>query len=350
MRRFALLGALVASSLWSAARDAAAQPAPPPKPAEPAQPVAPAQPAEPPQPDQRGASKSEEPGKIAPPAAAPPGAGASPPAAQPSQEQPPTRPQEPSPLPPEPPSTAPPPVQPMPQVPPLATPATSAPATVDVGPGSEGPPLPPPESSIGPEVFAGTNVRLNDIEGYRDAESAALAFGLGGWFAPNRSYSLGLSYRRTSLGTAMTAPGERSLSARYDLNTVWFGGRAFPWRNDQLGFFILLELGASWQNVSASGTRPSASFTVPAEGFACSATDRPGFALGGGAGLDVDIERQLAFIVEADISGHRLSSDPIDDCAPGAGAATNLGARIGFLYRFDLDPAAPRSSASAQLR
>jgi hypothetical protein len=237
----------------------------------------------------------------------------------------------------------------MPQVPPSGTPATAPGSLQDQGASPDAPVLLPPESSVGPELFAGANARLNDNEGFRDQDHAGISFGLGGWFAPNRTFSLGLVYQRTSLGTAVTDPGENSLSARYDLNTVWLGGRAYPWRADLFGIFILLELGASWQEVGASGTRPTASFTVPAQAFACSAVDSPGFALGGGAGIDVDIERQLAFIAQADISGHRLSSDPVDGCAPGAGAATNLGARIGFLYRFDLDPSPPRA-ISARLR
>jgi hypothetical protein len=322
MRRIALFAGFLSGSLASTAFTAAAQPAEPPKAAETPAPEVPA---------------------------APPSVAAAPPAQQPSQEQSTPRPQEPSPLPPEPPATAPSPVQPKPQVPPLGTSPTSPGAMRDEGASPDGPELAPPESSIGPELFAGMNARLNDNEGFRNADRAGLSFGLGGWLAPNRTYSLGLVYQRTSLGTAQSAPGESNLSARFDLNTVWLGGRAYPLRSELFGVFILLELGASWQNVSASGTRPTASFTVPAQSFACSVTDSPGFALGGGAGIDVDIERQLAFIAQADVSGHRLSSDPIDGCAPGAGSATNLGARIGFLYRFDLDQSPPRPT-SARLR
>jgi hypothetical protein len=187
---------------------------------------------------------------------------------------------------------------------------------------------------------------LSDAEGFRDDDRAGMTFGLGGWFAPNRTYSLGLTYQRTTLGTAQTEGGEQSLSARYDMNTFWFGGRAYPLRDDRVGLYILLELGASWQEVSAGGTRATGSFTSPAGSFACSEADSPGLALGGGLGLDVEIERELAFVVQTDLSGHRLSSDVVDDCAPGIGSATNLGARVGFLYRFDLDPLPERASGS----
>ena len=83
------------------------------------------------------------------------------------------------------------------------------------------------------------------------------------------------------------------------------------------------------------------------ESFACSEADSPGVALGGGVGLDVDIERQLAFVVQADLTGHRLSSEAVDGCAPGVGSATNLGARVGFLYRFDLDQRGQRTALRA---
>jgi hypothetical protein len=236
-------------------------------------------------------------------------------------------------------------MQPVPMVPPLSTPATSTTTLPDEGPEEDANRLPPPESSIGPEVFAGMNGRLSDAEGFRnDDEHTGMTFGLGGWFAPNRTYSLGLTYQRTTLGAAQTAGGPESLTARYDMNTFWFGGRAYPLRDDTIGLYVLLELGASWQEVSAAGTRQTGAFTVPSGSFACSEADSPGLALGGGLGLDVDIERRLAFVVQADLSGHRLSSEVVDGCAPGIGAATNLGARVGFVYRFDLDQPGQRTA------
>ena len=332
MRRSELFAGLLFAGVASVAAPIAAQAgAPPAKPAEPAKPVEPAKPAD------------------------PPSVGALPPtdqqpAPKPAQAPPTKKPVEPAPLPAEPPATAQPPVQPVPMVPPLHTPATTPTTLTDEGPQEDASRLLPPESSIGPEVFAGVNGRLSDAEGFRDDDRAGMTFGLGAWFAPNRTYSLGLTYQRTTLGTAQTAGGPESLTARYDMNTFWFGGRAYPMRDDTIGFYILLELGASWQEVSAAGTRPTGAFTVPAGSFSCSEADSPGVALGGGLGLDVEIERQLAFVVQADLSGHRLSSDVVDGCAPGVGSATNLGGRLGFLYRFDLDQPGQRTAAVSARR
>jgi hypothetical protein len=333
MRRSELFAGLWFAGVSIVAVSVSAQAAAPPsKPAEP--PAAPQVPAQ-------------------PPAGAPPSKGTLQPVEQePAQPPPITKPPvAPAPLPAEPPATAPPPLQPVPMVPPLHTPAATPTTLTDEGPQEDASRLAPPESSVGPEVFAGMNGRLSDAEGFRDDdEHTGMTFGLGGWFAPNRTYSLGLTYQRTTLGAAQSAGGVDSLTARYDMNTFWFGGRAYPLRNDTVGLYVLLELGASWQEVSAGGTRPTSVFTSPAESFACSEADSPGLALGGGLGLDVDIERRLAFLVQADLSGHRLSSEVVDGCAPGIGSVTNVGARVGFLYRFDLDPRGQRTAATGSQR
>ncbi len=61
--------------------------------------------------------------------------------------------------------------------------------------------------------------------------------------------------------------------------------------------------------------------------------------MGGGVGVDVDIDRHFALITEIDGGAHRLTSQPLDGCAPGSGSVTTIGAHLGFAYRFDLDGA-----------
>jgi hypothetical protein len=116
--------------------------------------------------------------------------------------------------------------------------------------------------------------------------------------------------------------------------------------------YVALALGASWQHVEASGSRGGATGgVVPPEAFVCSASDGPGFALGAGVGIDVDMERNLAFLAQVEASGHRLTSDPLDGCAPGSGSVTGVGAQVGFMYRFDLgDESQRQSSTTAQVR
>lgn len=112
-----------------------------------------------------------------------------------------------------------------------------------------------------------------------------------------------------------------------------------------MGIYILLQLGMSWQHADANGSRVTTAFLRPAETYTCSANDGPGFALGGGFGFDVDLEKNLSFVTQLEATAHRLTSEPIDGCAPGAGSATTIGASIGFAYKIDL---APRPGASPE--
>ena len=230
--------------------------------------------------------------------------------------------------------------------------AASAPPAQDQGAGSGASkaPLPPPEKTFGIELDAGTNARLDGASpGFNNHEAADITFGGGLWFAPARLYSLGLSFQRAGIGSETSSPVGSSVAVTRDLNTLWIGGRAYPLRNDKVGLYIALNLGASWQHVDATGATVTQQYTTPAQPFACSATQGPGFAIGGGVGADVDLDRHLAFLVGADISAHRLSSDPADlgGCAPGSGSVTNLAARIGFMYRFDLGGSDNKESASS---
>jgi hypothetical protein len=199
---------------------------------------------------------------------------------------------------------------------------------------------PPPESTISFELDGGIHRRMGDSAdyGFESREAAGLTFGPSIWLSPARLWAVGLAYRRIGLGRDASGPGDNSLTVRRRLDAIWLGGRAFPWRSETVGFFILLELGMSWQHADADGTRLTQEFVRPAESYACSASDGPGFALGGGVGLDVDIGDNLSFIMQTDLTAHRHTSDTIDSCTPGSGSVTNVGANIGFAYKLDLDP------------
>jgi hypothetical protein len=254
-----------------------------------------------------------------------------------------------------------PPPPPPPPEPPVTPPLDTTPAPA--GPGMLPPPPsgldlgeapdepedpPPPQRTLGLQLSAGIDRRLgDDTTGISDAEPVDLTFGAGLWFAPDRLWSLGLGYQRLGLGGSVTPAREDSLSVQRDIDTIWAGGRAYPLRSDAIGLYIALALGASWQRAQASGSRSGAVPGVsPPETFACSASDGPGFALGGGVGIDVDIDRRLAFLAQVDGTGHRLTSETLDGCVAGSGSVTAVGAQLGFMYRFDLDdgprPAEPR--------
>ncbi len=94
----------------------------------------------------------------------------------------------------------------------------------------------------------------------------------------------------------------------------------------------------------ADGTRTTTSFVQPAEPYSCSASDGPGFSLGGGLGLDLDVGREVSFISQLSATAYRQTSDTIGSCAPGSGSVTGIGASIGFAYRFDLGDEPARAS------
>jgi hypothetical protein len=205
----------------------------------------------------------------------------------------------------------------------------------------------PPETTLGFELAGGLQTRLGDGEdyGYASRDSGGVVFGPGIWLSPARLWSVGLLYRRAGLGTDRSAPGENSLTVHRHQDTLWAAGRAYPWRTDSMGIYVLLELGMSWQHADADGSRVTTEFLRPAETFACSANDGPGFALGGGVGFDVDLEKNLSFITQLEATAHRHTSETIDSCAPGSGSVTTVGASIGFAYKLDL---APRAGANAE--
>lgn len=210
---------------------------------------------------------------------------------------------------------------------------------------------PPPETTLGLELAAGIAGRLggsSDFDLSRD-ESGGLVFGPSVWLAPSRLWSVGIAYERSGLGVDRSAGGENSVDVKRDLDALWLRGRAYPWRTDAIGLFVGLGLGVSWQHVQATGTRDTGEFVRPARPYSCSESSGPGFALGGGVGLDVDLSREVAFVTGIDAAAHRHTGDMVEGCAPGSGSITSLGARLGFAYRFDLDESS-RKQASRRAR
>lgn len=210
--------------------------------------------------------------------------------------------------------------------------------------------LPPPETTLALELDIGAGTRLGgsgDFDLNRD-QSGGVTFGPSLWLSLSRLWSAGLAYERSMLGGDRSNAGANTIDVTRALDAVWLRGRAYPWRTNDFGLYVGLGLGASWQRVRSTGTRASDDFVRPSAPYSCSATDGPGFALGGGLGLDLDMSRSVAFVTGVDAAAHRQTGDVVDGCAPGSGSITSIGARIGFAYRFDLDQA-PSPSSSARV-
>jgi hypothetical protein len=242
---------------------------------------------------------------------------------------------------------------PAPAPPPVANAPVTSPTVQPTPVGSDAESEPshdaPPETTLGFELAGGLQTRLGDSEdyGYASREPGGVVFGPGVWLSPARLWSVGLTYRRAGLGRDRSAPGDSSITVHRRLDTLWAGGRAYPWRTDSMGVYVVLQLGLSWQHANADGSRATGDFVRPAVTYACSASDGPGFALGGGVGFDVDLERNLSFITQLEATAHRHTSDGIDGCAPGSGSVSTIGASIGFAYKLDL---APKTGVASQTR
>ncbi|MCC6217026.1 MAG: hypothetical protein IT376_19365 [Polyangiaceae bacterium] len=190
--------------------------------------------------------------------------------------------------------------------------------------------------TFGLSMDLGAGARLEGTsEGYQDAAPGGVAVALGAWFAPSRVLELGLVGQRAQLGLERSAPVGRSVTVERYAYSAWLAARAFPLRSDTLGLFVQLGLGGSWQSVDVTGTR-GAGFVTSAVGYACSTSDGPALALGAGLGLDAAIRREVALVAGVDVGAHQLSGDELGGCGPGAGTATLLTGRVGFVWRFDL--------------
>ncbi len=240
--------------------------------------------------------------------------------------------------------TPPPEPQPEPAPEPSYDPGEEQPPTPQATPAddSAGKSAPPPELTLGLGIDGGVFGRLEgQTEGYASGSRGDIAYGGGLWFAPNRLFTIGLSYQRLGLGSEETAPHQAySVSVQRATDVGWLTGRVYPLRSDTAGLFIQGMFGLSWQALNANGTTLSSGTpsVAPATGFRCSARGAARLAIGVGVGAEVEVERNLAFIARGELQAHQLSNDPIDldGCAEGSGTATVLGAQIGLLYRFDL--------------
>jgi len=189
---------------------------------------------------------------------------------------------------------------------------------------------------LGLEATAGLHLRLAGGEIGEVAEPADFIAGAGLWGTLGDNLAAGVSFVRTGLGRVYFPPEAGSLTAYYDMNTVWLGARVFPWLDGRMSPFMSLMGGLSWQEVHATGTGYN-ELGVPMGSYACATSHGPELALGAGIGLNVRVASHVDFVALVEGSAHQLSSDYIERCAPGAGSVTGLGSRVGFVYRFDLE-------------
>ncbi|MBI5535926.1 MAG: hypothetical protein HY898_24615 [Deltaproteobacteria bacterium] len=195
--------------------------------------------------------------------------------------------------------------------------------------------------------MGGLGGRANSTSsGYTDDQRGGLLYGGGLFFAPNRRFAVGLSYQRQVGAQEQFEPGATLNSGKINrtYQSVLANLRAYPLRNDSVGLWGGLMIGAMFQTANATGTSTPAGVYASPSSYSIDAGPSGGMALGLGVGMDYDVSNSFGFLASVNMLNAWLKSDsmtnPPDRPVPGAGSVMMLDARVAFQYRFDTSGAA----------
>ena len=191
--------------------------------------------------------------------------------------------------------------------------------------------------AIAVEGSIGVNGRIgpSSIEP-ADEEHAGVAFDVSGWFTLSKEYVLGLGFTHADLGNVTAGSGGNGFDADYSVTALTLGARAFPWRSKSAEIFLGLRVGLAWQGIDALGVRTLEPNVSPPTPYSCSGVSGPGVALGAGVGGALRLGARAWFVGHVDATGYQMTSDVVENCAPGLGSVTSISASVGLLYAFDL--------------
>jgi hypothetical protein len=189
---------------------------------------------------------------------------------------------------------------------------------------------------LGVEALGRFQGRFGSVNEQADSEQrAGLGFDLGLWLRIASEYAVGLLVKRSDLGNLALTEGQTTLNAGYASTMLELGGRAYPYRGKNGEIFLGLRVGMAWQDVDATGLRPSIDLQ-PAQPFSCSDVSGPGFALGADLGGAVRLTRAFWLTGGLGFDGAHLTSERVGDCVAGVGSITALSFGGGLLYTFDI--------------
>jgi opacity protein-like surface antigen len=204
-------------------------------------------------------------------------------------------------------------------------------ATHDSAPAGAPPHVLPPY--MGLELFASMLGRVSDSSAYQHDTDTDMGYGAGVWYEGGDRLALGASYEYSGLGEGESKTGADYIRAEYRVHGLWAAGRAYPYRSGGVGVFATAGVGMTFMRLSASGTRPR-EVTQPSEAFLCSAGSTPNLAFTGGAGVNLDVGTQMAFLSQLGAAMYRGTSEFVGGCAPGLGSPVTVGVKVGFAYYF----------------
>jgi hypothetical protein len=189
---------------------------------------------------------------------------------------------------------------------------------------------------LGVEGVARFQSRFGSANDLADSEQrAGLGFDLGLWLRLASEYAIGLIVKRNDLGSVALSEGQTTINAGYASTLLELGGRAYPYRGNNGEIFLGLRVGMAWQDVDATGLRPSIDLQ-PSQPFSCSDVSGPGFALGADLGGAVRLTRPLWLTGGLGFDGAHMTSERVGECVAGIGSITALSFGGGLLYTFDL--------------
>jgi outer membrane protein OmpA-like peptidoglycan-associated protein len=182
------------------------------------------------------------------------------------------------------------------------------------------------------DLHGGLIYRVGPVDPAPTARGGGLV-GLDALIGTNRWYQVGLGYDHGFIGRERNDSGAgRFFDTNRTLDVLWALGRVFPWQNDEVALWVQLGLGPAWQTISAAGetsvTGPDGQVALVAS--SCSGRSPPGLGLRGGVGVDVALGSLIIFTADVGADHYRLTSQSINNCGPGMGAATFLATRFGF--------------------
>jgi hypothetical protein len=200
-----------------------------------------------------------------------------------------------------------------------------------------GPSVPPPATPATLEVgvrFGGVG-RIGSAPAYQITDRGGVVGGASLMLDPSPRWGVGLVYERVGLGAEAVSGELGTVELGRAADALWAGVRLSVFRTDDLAITLGLGPGLLWQRVQASVIDMS-NPTAPPRVYDCSGHGSVGFGLRAGAGAALRLGGGAWLTLDASFDNLRLSGDVLGGCVAGAGTTSQLGARLGIAYRFDV--------------
>ena len=216
-----------------------------------------------------------------------------------------------------------------------STAAADAP-TAEVTPATPPPALPPPPDPVIVELMVrgGFNYRIGSGPSLPVDGRAGGAIGLHAAIAPWKRAAISLGWERIGMGSERGKGDVADVSVSRGLDVIWAGIRLYLARSESFGLHLQLGPGLAFQHASADVLVYPSSGMLPTT-YRCRESGGPGLALRAGLGGEAHIAGPFWFSADALVDHVQASSNPLGDCAPGAGSLPSFGMRIGLSYRID---------------